>query len=84
MKLGRVKVESKYISDFYDRDKAFKILLATFKKQVNEEGILSVWKEKQVFESKSRKKRRLRKESALRRGKELRDKLKNYFTKQED
>lgn len=55
-----------------DRDHAFKVLMAIFKRRCNEYGIMKSYKEHENFESKSRKDRRKRKEAHLRR---LKDEL---------
>ena len=45
-----------------EKEKAFKGMLAAFKRKVNESEILVRYKEKQFYESKSEKKRKKRKE----------------------
>lgn len=78
MSVTRVKVEAKNIN-VHDRDKAFKILKGMFDKEVRESKVLTIWKEKQYFESKPRKKRRVLRENQLRREKELKEKLRTHF-----
>ncbi len=53
-----------------DDERAFKFMFSVFKRKVNESGILSEYKKKQFFESKSEKRRRKEKESLLQRRKE--------------
>lgn len=80
MSITRAKVEMRGISE-HDRDKSLKILLSLFNKEVKESKVLSIWKEKQFFESKSRKKRRLKRENKLHNDKELREKLRTHFNR---
>jgi len=54
-----------------DKDKAFKTMHSIFKKRVTEAGILSEWKRRQFYESKSDKKRRKRKEAEINRHKDM-------------
>ena len=78
-KKGLVKVELKDLppnASYYDREKAFKTMLSIFKRQVNELGILSEYKERQYYESPSEKKKRKRKEAEAERQKE---KIRSYF-----
>jgi ribosomal protein S21 len=70
---GLVKVELRDISpnaSLYEREKAFRTMMAIFKRQVNEVGILSEYKERQYYESPGEKRKRKRKEAALERRKE--------------
>lgn len=46
--------------DYYDRNKAEKIMINDFKKKCKDAGIAAEYKERQVFESKARKDRRKR------------------------
>jgi len=55
-----------------DREKAFKAMFGTFKRRVNEAGIIATWKQHQFFESNSEKRKRKMKETRKR-------KLKDYF-----
>lgn len=74
-----VKVEIKDLppnASYYEREKAFKTMLSIFKRQVNELGILSEWKERQYYESPSAKKKRKRKEAEIERQKE---KIRTHF-----
>lgn len=48
-----------------ERERAFKNMLAAFKRQVNESGILSEYKQRQYYESPSEKRKRKAKESQL-------------------
>ena len=48
-----------------ERERAFKNMLAAFKRQVNEAGILSEYKQRQYYESPSEKRKRKAKESQL-------------------
>lgn len=63
-------------ASYYEREKAFKTMLSIFKRQVNELGILSEWKERQYYESPSMKKKRKRKEAEIERQKE---KIRSHF-----
>ena len=68
MRIAQVRVELKPLPAGASRDqkdKAFKGMFSAFKKQVNSLGILTEYKEKQVYETKSQKKRRKLKESIL-------------------
>ncbi len=68
-----VKVELRdmpHNASLYEREKAFRTMMAIFKRQVNEAGILSEYKERQYYESPGEKRKRKRKESALERRKE--------------
>jgi ribosomal protein S21 len=59
-----VRVELKgNLLNFYDKDKALKILLGEFRKACHSAGIIKEIKERSVYESPSEKKRRLKKES---------------------
>jgi len=46
-----------------EREKAFKTMLAIFKKRVSESGIISEYKQRQFYESPGEKTRRKKKES---------------------
>jgi len=79
MKKALVRVELKDLpsnASYYDKERAFKTMLSIFKRQVNELGILSEWKERQYYESPSVKKKRKRKEAAIERQKE---KIRSHF-----
>ena len=68
-----VRVELKDLppnASYYERERAFKTMLSIFKRQVNELGILSEWKERQYYESPSVKRKRKRKEAEMERRKE--------------
>ena len=68
MSVTRVKVVAKSLhpnASKEERDRNFKILLSTFKKAVNDSGVLTKFKEKQVFESKGDRRRRKAKEAEL-------------------
>lgn len=70
---GLVKVELWDISpnaSLYEREKAFRTMMAIFKRQVNDAGILSEYKERQYYESPGEKRKRKRKEAAQERRKE--------------
>lgn len=54
------------------RDRAFKGMMAAFKRELNESGIFQDLSNKKYYESKSQKKRRKRKENASLRMKEER------------
>jgi ribosomal protein S21 len=78
MGVTNIRVVSKNLSShasYDERERAWKILFATFKRQVNESGILTRYKECQVFESKTQKRRRKQREADLQRRREQ-DKLK--------
>lgn len=79
MKKALVRVELKDLpsnASYYDKERAFKTMLSIFKRQVNELGILSEWKERQYYESPSVKKKRKMKEAAIERQK---DKIRSHF-----
>ena len=59
-----------------EKDKAFRSMLAAFKKRVAEAGVISQWKQKQYFESKAERDRRKRRQSELERKK---NKLREHF-----
>ena len=59
-----VRVELKgNLANYYDKDKALKILMGEFRKACHSAGIIKEIKERSVYESPSEKKRRLKKES---------------------
>ena len=58
-----------YSSD-REGDAQFRVLHSAFKRAVNEEGIIQLWKQKQYHETKGEKRRRKRKEGKLNRIKE--------------
>jgi small subunit ribosomal protein S21 len=62
-------------ASFYDRERAFRTMLSIFKRQVNEIGILSEYKERQYYESPSVKRKRKRKEADIERRKESKSKF---------
>lgn len=73
MSVARVRVEAKNLhpnANFGERERNFKIMFSIFKKAVNDSGILTIYKEKQSYESKGEKRRRKSKEAALQRRKE--------------
>lgn len=81
MKKALVRVEQKDISPYASREEKernFKYMLAAFKRLVNEAKILSIYKEKQFYESPSQKRKRKRKESELEARKE---KIREHFGK---
>jgi ribosomal protein S21 len=57
-------------ASMYDREKAFRTMLSIFKRQVNDIGILSEYKERQYYESPGEKRKRKRKEADRERRKE--------------
>lgn len=66
-----IKVENKQRGrSKEDEERAFRSMFSVFKRKVNESGILSDFKKKQFYESKSEKRRRKEKESLLQRRKE--------------
>ena len=74
-----VKVELRNYNpnaDYHEKERAFKMMLAVFKRQVNECGVLTLYKQKQQYESPGEKKRRKKKEAAIER---QREKLKEHF-----
>lgn len=78
-KKALVRVELKDLpanASYYDREKAFRTMLSIFKRQVNELGILSEYKERQFYESPSVKRKRKRKEAEIERQKE---KIRSHF-----
>lgn len=78
-KKALVRVELKDLpsnASYYEREKAFKTMFANFKRQVNELGILSEYKERQYYESPSEKRKRKKKEAEIERQKET---LRSHF-----
>ena len=72
-KKALIRVELKELppnASYYEREKAFKTMFSIFKKQVNELGILSEYKERQYYESPSEKRKRKKKASQIERQKE--------------
>jgi ribosomal protein S21 len=61
-----------------ERERAFRGMMNAFRKKVDESGVLSLWKQRQFFESKSEKDRRKRRQSEITRKKE---KIRDYFNK---
>lgn len=79
MRRALVRVELKDLppnASHYERERAFRTMLSTFKRQVNEFGILSEYKERQYYESPSVKRKRKRKEAQIERQKE---KIRSHF-----
>lgn len=60
----------------YEKERAFRTMLSSFKRQVNELGILSEYKERQYYESPSAKRKRKKKEAEIERRKE---KIRSHF-----
>jgi ribosomal protein S21 len=85
MSVVRIRVECKNLPANASRDekeRAFKIMFATFKRHVNESGILTRYKEVQYFESKGEKRRRKKRASDNLRRKEtnkLKTRLREHF-----
>ena len=74
-----VRVELKDLppnASFYERERAFRTMLSSFKRQVNEFGILSEYKERQYYESPGEKRKRKKKEALIERQKE---KIRSHF-----
>lgn len=79
MKKALVRVELKDMpgnASHYERERAFRTMLSSFKRQVNELGILSEYKERQYYESPSAKRKRKKKEAEIERQKE---KIRSHF-----
>jgi ribosomal protein S21 len=73
-----VRVELKDLphnASVYDRERAFRTMLSIFKRQVNDLGILSEYKDRQYYESPGEKRKRKRKEADIERRKESRSKF---------
>lgn len=70
--LARIRVEA--------GDDSFKVLLSRFRGAMKESGILQTYRQKQFYESPSRKKRRKSREAESARLK-LKNKLKENFTR---
>jgi small subunit ribosomal protein S21 len=84
MRKALVRVELRELShnpSYEERDRAFKNLLAAFKRQVNESGILSEYKQRQYYESPSEKRKRKKKEAQLELQKE---KIRGHFANKKD
>jgi ribosomal protein S21 len=76
----RVELRKDVGGDFKDRDRAFRSMFSAFKRQVNNAGILTEYNQRESYESRSQKKRRKLKESALRRNHEaLQTRLREHF-----
>lgn len=76
--LVRVELRDLPPNPSYDeRDRAFKNLLSAFKRQVNDSGILSEYKQRQYYESPSEKRKRKSKEAQLELQKE---KIRGHFS----
>lgn len=65
-----------YKEKMNEKDKAFRAMLTTFKRRVDEMGIKPMIKQKQFFESRSERARRKRRQAELERKK---TKLREYF-----
>lgn len=73
MRKANVRVEARDLppnASQYEREKAFRTMLSAFKRQVNELGILSEYKERQYYQSPSEKRKKKRKEADQERQKE--------------
>jgi len=85
MSVVRIRVESKHLSPHASReekDRAFRMMFAAFKRHVNESGILTRYKEVQSFESKGEKRRRKKRAADQQRRKEqdkLKTRLREHF-----
>lgn len=83
MKKSLVRVELKNFSEnpsYEERDRAFRNMLAMFKRQVNDAGILSEYKQRQYYESPSEKRKRKAKESQL---ESMKEKIRVHFSNKE-
>lgn len=79
MRKANVRVEARDLppnASQYEREKAFRTMLSIFKRQVNDLGILSEYKERQYYESPGEKRKRKRKEAEIERQKEN---IKSHF-----
>lgn len=79
MKRGTVRIESRNQSSHLSRDereREFKKLFTLFKKQCAEAGVIHDYKAHETFESKSRKRRRKKREAELAR---MKGKLRENF-----
>lgn len=68
MKKALIRVELKDLSpnpSYEERDRAFKNMLSVFKRQVNDSGILTEYKQRQYYESPGEKRKRKKKEAEL-------------------
>lgn len=84
MKKALVRVELRDLPpnpSYEERDRAFKNLLSAFKRQVNESGILTEYKQRQYYESPGEKRKRKRKEAQVELQKE---KIRGYFSNKKD
>lgn len=84
MRKALVKVELRDLPPNASRDereRAFKNMLSAFKRQVNESGILSEYKQRQYYESPSEKRKRKLKEAEVELQKE---KIRGYFSNKKD
>ena len=84
MKKALVRVELREMSSnpsWEERDRAFKNMLSVFKRQVNESGILTEYKQRQYYESPGEKRKRKKKEAELEVQKE---KIRGRFSNKKD
>lgn len=84
MKKALVRVELRDLPpnpSYEERDRAFKNLLSAFKRQVNESGILTEYKQRQYYESPSEKRKRKMKEARVEIQKE---KIRGHFSNKKD
>ncbi len=84
MKKALVRVELRDLPpnpSYEERDRAFKNLLSAFKRQVNESGILTEYKQRQYYESPGEKRKRKMKEAQAELQKE---KIRGYFSNKKD
>lgn len=85
MSVARVRVVARNLhpnASREEKERNFKILFATFKRQVNDSGILTLYKERQAFESKKQKRRRKERAADLLRRRErekLKGRLREHF-----
>lgn len=57
-------------SSYYDMEKQFRAMHSAFKRAVNDEGIITLYKQKQVHETRGEKRRRKKKAAILNHRKE--------------
>lgn len=84
MKKALVRVELRDLPpnpSYEERDRAFKNLLSAFKRQVNESGILTEYKQRQYYESPGEKRKRKMKEAEAELQKE---KIRGHFSNKKD
>lgn len=82
--MANIRIEAKPLpanANHETRERAFRGMFATFKRQVNDSGILTEYNLRSTYESEGQRRRRKAKESQMRKMKEggLKDRLREHF-----